>query len=114
MDSIENLHIGNMLKMHIRKNRYFQSALARDLGISEKSVGLYKKRKTMQVDTLIAISRALKYNFLRDIADLLPPDMPPQKTHALQARIDALENENEHLKVQITTLEKALSLVGGR
>lgn len=68
----------------------------------------------MRVGTLFTICQTLHYNFLRDIADLLPPDMPPQKTHALQARIDELENENEHLKVQIATLEKALSLVGGR
>lgn len=112
--SIETLHIGEMLYKHIRQHRYFQSVLARDLGISQKSVWQYKKRKTMRVDTLLNLCQSLNYNFLRDIAALLPADMPPHHAHPLQTRLAELEQQNHELQLQVKTLQEALRLVGSK
>jgi hypothetical protein len=109
---IEAPHIGNMVNSFIRKNKYYQSSWAREAGVSYQTVVRYLKQPTMRVDTLYAISQQLKYNFLREIADTLPPTLPPQAPVDQSAELAALKAENAALKIEIAALEKAIGLMG--
>ena len=103
-----------MLKTHVQKNRLFQSAWARQAGISPKAVANYLKRPTMQIDTMFTICQTLNHNFLREIAGMLPPEMPPQHIPDQSAEIAALQQKVNDLQLQVSTLERALGMVGGR
>ncbi len=105
--------VGKILREFIQQHRLYQSAWARDAGQSAQTVARYLKQDTMQVDTLFAICQHLNHNFLRDIANLLPPEMPPLLPADQTTEVAVLKAENEQLKIQVATLEKALSLVGG-
>lgn len=35
-------HVGNMLNRHVRMNRYYQAALARDIGVRPETVVLHR------------------------------------------------------------------------
>lgn len=104
-------HIGKLLAAFIKKNRLYQSAWARDASISATTIAYYLKQPTMRVDTLFAISQQLKHNFLRDIADTLPPDLPPIAPKDQSAELTALQAENAALKIEIAALEKAIGLM---
>jgi len=114
MNRIEIPDIGKILKAHVKKNRLRQNGWARQEGLNRKSIADYLKRKDMRVGTLFTVCQALNYNFLRDIAAMLPPEMPPQNIHPLQTRVEELEQQNLELQLQVKTLKEALSLVGGR
>lgn len=107
-------HIGNMLRQFITKHRFYQSSWAREAGVTPKTVAKYLKNPSMRIDTLFTISQTLKHNFIREIADMLPPDLAPQKPIDHTETVTALQAEVAQLKVQIATLEKALSLIGGK
>lgn len=107
-------HIGSMLRKYIKTNRLAQSAWARRQGVHHTNVARYLKQSTMQVDTLFTICFALRYNFFKEIAAALPAEMPPATQHESEQQLEALKQENEQLKLQVATLEKALGLVGGR
>lgn len=111
---MEAPHIGNILKQYVAKHRLFQSAWARNAGITPKTVAGYLKHPTMRIDTLFTISQTLKHNFIREVADMLPPDLVPQKPVDQTETVKALQAEIEQLKIQVATLEKALSLIGGK
>lgn len=112
MATIEPPHIGNILKAHVKKYRLRQTGWARQEGLNRKTVGSYLQSKDMQVGTLFSICQALNYNFLKEIAALLPPDMPPATENPLQARINELEKQKSDLELQVKTLKEALELVG--
>jgi len=114
MSRIEAPDIGFIIKSHVKKNRLRQNGWARQEGKSRTTIADYLKRKDMRVGTLFEVCQALNYNFLRDIAAMLPPEMPPQNTHPLQTRVEELEQQNLELQLQVKTLKEALSLVSGR
>ena len=114
MNRIAPPDIGDILKKHVKKHRLRQNGWARQEGKNRRTIAKYLKGKDMHVGTLFTICQALNYNFLRDIAAMLPPEMPPHYTHPLQTRVDELEQQNLELQLQVKTLEKALSLVGGK
>jgi transcriptional regulator with XRE-family HTH domain len=106
------LDIGKMLKDYVKKNRIRQSGWARKAKLNPKTIAKYLKQPTMQIDTLFAICQTLNYNFLKEIAALLPPDMPPATENPLQARLTELEKQKSDLELQVKTLKEALELVG--
>jgi hypothetical protein len=83
--------IGQLLKNHVQAHRLFQSGWARQQGVSRQAIARYLKQPTMRVDTLFVICQTLKYNFLRDIANLLPPQLQPQAPANEQTTITALQ-----------------------
>lgn len=114
---MENLiapDIGKLLKTHVKKHRLYQSAWARKKGINRKTIAKYLKQPSMRVTTLFGICQTLNYNFLKDIAALLPPDMPPHADNPLQTRITELEKEKHDLELQVKTLKEAIELMGGK
>jgi len=114
MSLIQAPEIGPMLRKYVKAKRIYQSGWARKMGFNPKTIARYLKRKTMMIDTLFTISQTLNYNFLREIAELLPADMPPINEHPLQARVTELEQQNHDLQLQVKTLKEALSLMSGK
>lgn len=110
----ESPHTGSMLRKFIKTNRYSQAAWAHRQGVKPLAIARYLKRPTMRIDTLFAVCHALNYNFFKQIADALPAEMPPATQHENEQQLQTLKQENEQLKLQVATLEKALGLVGGR
>jgi hypothetical protein len=74
--------------------------------------GFCKKPNT-SIATLFKSSQILNYNFFADIAAMLP-QLPHANSEIHNPQLDALQKENETLKIQIETLREALILVGGR
>lgn len=107
-------NIGQMLKKHVRKYRLFQSGWARQQGVTPKTIGTYLKNPTMRIDTLFLICQVLEYNFFTEIAQQLPDKMLPRVQHESEEQLEVLKQENEQLKLQVVTLEKALGLIAGR
>ncbi len=106
--------IGKMLSDFIDKNKIAQSWWSRAQDVNYKTVTRYLKSPTMKLETLYEICQILEYNFIREIADTLPDDMPPTKPIDLAEKVAELEKRNAELTLQVATLEKALSLVGGK
>lgn len=104
-------HLGDMLKAHVKKYRLRQSGWARQEGLNRATVAKYLKQKDMRVGTLLSICQALNYNFLRQIANLLPPDTPPLADNPLQARVTELEKQNSDLQLQLKTMERTIELM---
>jgi hypothetical protein len=102
-------HIGEMLKKHCKEKRIYKAAWARHQKVNHATIFGYFKKKTMQVSTLFTISQVMKYNFIRQIADALPPEFPPHAANPLQAEVDALKKENEKLKDEIAVLRSVIN-----
>ena len=108
---IEAPHIGNILKEFVKRNRIFQSAWARDAGVTPQTTAKYLKQPSLQVDTLFAVCQQLNYNFFEQIAAQLN-HLPPSNTPIPNADFEALQKENETLKIQVATLKEAIGLMG--
>ena len=102
--------IGPIVARYFKEKRTYKSALSRKLGVRPQTVLDYRKKKTMQTQTIWSLSLALKHNFLKDLADQLPKEFtsfsPPDTT--LQDRISVLEKENELLHAQLSILMEVM------
>lgn len=105
-------HIGQTLKQYVDDNRLSQAAWARRANVNADTVAKYLKRPSMRVDTLMAVCEQLEYNFLRDIANTLPPTLPPLAPKDQTMELAALQAENAALKIEIAALERAIGLMG--
>lgn len=101
-------HIGTMLKTYVKKKRISQAAWARAQGIRDATVMRYFKHPDMRIHTLITISKVLKYNFLKDLLDTVPADLPPFTENVLEQQVGELQLENEKLKEQVELLKEVL------
>ncbi|HEY4784793.1 MAG TPA: hypothetical protein VIH57_02035 [Bacteroidales bacterium] len=85
----------------MKRNHVSKVDMARQLQISPSSVQGMLGRPTLQVQKLAELSEIFKYNFFREIADMLPYAEPASATvtndakekDELQERIKALEME---------------------
>ena len=107
-------HIGKILRAFVDKKKIPQSWWSRQAGVSEKTIATYLKNPTIRLDTLFKICQQLEYNFIREIADALPDNLPPEKVIDQSAKIAELEKRNTELTNEVATLKEALRLVGGR
>lgn len=103
-------HVGNMLNRHVRMNRYYQAALARDIGVRPETVANFLRRPDNKVSYIWRICHALNYNFLADLAALLPPTMP-SAPNAKDARIAELEKELQQRTTERDTLQRVLEIL---
>lgn len=100
-------HIGTMIAKYIRKNRFYRSAMARDMSIRRESLDYLLKRPDSRVSNLWKMSYALNYNFLADIAVQLPAQMPCQP-NAKDKRIAELEKQVQELTTECNTLQRVV------
>jgi DNA-binding XRE family transcriptional regulator len=104
---IEPPHIGKMLNNYIRRNRYYQSALARDIGVRPETISDFLKRPDNKISNLWKVCFALNYNFLSDLAAKLPPAMPCAPTPKDQ-RMAELEKQVQELTAECQTLQRVV------
>jgi DNA-binding Xre family transcriptional regulator len=109
-EATEAPHVGHMLNSHMRKHRYYKSALARDIGMNYETVVNFMRRPDIKVSYLWRICNALNYNFLAELAALLPPDMP-SPPNAKDARIAELETQVQQLTTERDTLQRVLEIL---
>jgi DNA-binding Xre family transcriptional regulator len=109
-EATEAPHVGHMLNSHMRKHRYYKSALARDIGMNYETVVNFMRRPDIKVSYLWRICHALNYNFLADLATLLPPDMPSAPT-TKDTRIAELETQLQQLTTERDTLQRVLEIL---
>ena len=107
MENKTPIHIGKRLREYVTEKRIFQANWGRAQGIKPRTIARYLKSEHMKVATLFRICQVLKYNFIREIADQLPPELPPHTPNPLQQRMDELEKENEKLKLLVETWKEA-------
>ena len=113
MDSSQkNINTGKMLNEYMEKNFITRANLGRKIGRLAISISQYTQRDSIQTNTLLMISHALKHNFFRDIADLLPQTYSRTKPEDLtllnekDQQIAQLQEENKVLKIQNDLLMK--------
>ena len=103
-------HIGRRLRKYVTEKRLFQSAWARAQGVNNVTIARYFKRETMKITTLFTISQVLKYNFIREIADQLPAELPPHAENPLAAENEKLKKEIEWLQLLVETWKEAAGI----
>ncbi|MEP7169628.1 MAG: hypothetical protein ABI855_09695 [Bacteroidota bacterium] len=104
--SEKEVHIGKMLRKHLDEKRYNQAGLARREGWKARNIAYYFKKPTIQVSQLIRLCHGFRYNFLRQLADQLPAEFPPQPENPLEQRLNELEKENELLKIELSVWKR--------
>jgi len=113
--SKNNINIGKMLTQYMMKNKLTKSELALLINKHRVTVMKYTENESMQTNTLIDISYALKHNFLQDVANGLPIDFTSNKPidpervaqeEAQNTLIAQLKEENNTLRIQNELLMK--------
>jgi hypothetical protein len=100
-------HIGQLLRKYVNEKRIHQRAWARHQGVQPHFISRYLRRPEMKISTLFTISLILKNNFLREIADMLPPEIPSRTDRLLQEN-ENLKKENERLRTELELLKDIL------
>ena len=114
MGKIPAPHIGQLLKAYTSKQRISYSSWRQTAGKDYSTVFRYHKRASLQMDTLFEISQTLGHNFLREIADMLPATIPPERIPDQHQRVLEQEQRIKELELQVATLKEALGLIGGK
>ena len=107
------LHTGQLLKQRLRERGVSAAELGRRLGRGRETIRRFFKNPTIQTSILLEISTALHYNFFKDLAALLPPDVPPalpDNTAPLLQKIAELEKELEVQKALVQELKDMLRI----
>lgn len=102
--------------------RHFNATdIARKLGISHSSVAGMLNRETLQIQRLVDLSHALKYNFFREIASTLDYDEPRIGKDIMQEQeakhkqeVEQLKEEIKRLEIKVEVLEEVLEKVVGK
>lgn len=113
---MQKIDVMQMVVHEIAKQNKTASDISRNMHKPYATVIGSLSRSTLQVERLVEFSEALKYNFFRQIADMLPYENPVVKTHnslyeeeilGLKEKLKVLEIENTILKDTIKTLAGA-------
>jgi hypothetical protein len=80
----KKVHIGKLIQTFIKENHINVAQLARDIHKTRQNLYDVYKREDIEVKLLLAISDALKHNFMEDIC-------PTKKNNDVDLVVDALK-----------------------
>lgn len=106
----ESPNIGQILNNHVRRNRFHQSALARNIGVRSETIANFLRRPDNRISYIWRICFALNYNFFADIAAKLPATMRCAPT-AKDERIAELEKEMQQLRTERDILQGVIDVL---
>lgn len=89
--AVLNLHIGRLIKTVFGRSGMTVSDFARLLNCERTNIYTIFKRKSIDVELLINISKILKYNFFEDI--LKETDLNVKTTHDINIRLQDCPDE---------------------
>lgn len=100
--AVLNLHIGRLIKTVFERSGMTVSEFARRLNCERTNIYTIFKRRTIDVELLINISKILNYNFFEDI--LKETNLNIKTTHDINIRIQ--DCPKEKIKIFEELLEK--------
>ena len=107
-----------MIKREMKQRRLPIIELAKRIGLHSTTVHGMLGRKTIQVQKLVDLCDAFKYNFFREIAEQLPYEQPifddvfKQKEAAFTEEINRLKEENKTLNIKVDVLNGVIEKIG--
>lgn len=99
-------HIGAMVQREMERQNLTPTQLGRMLGVKSNAVTNYFKSRSMQAGLVLALSRALNYDFFTEVLDGLPADFPRKKDGENLNKIAELETEIADLKKENALLKE--------
>lgn len=100
--AVLNLHIGRLVKTVFERSGMTVSDFARQLNCERTNVYTIFKRRTIDVELLVNISKILEYNFFEDV--LKETDLDQKTTYDLNINIRLQDCPEE----KITTIKEFL------
>jgi len=100
-------HIGQLLRSYIKGRAITQAEWAKKQGVKPHFISRYLARPEIKISTLFTISLILNNNFFREIAEMLPAEMPSRNNKFI-AEMENLKKENERLKSEVELLKDLL------
>ena len=102
--AVFNLHIGQLIKTVFKRSGMTVSDFARQLNCERTNVYTIFKRRTIDVELLVNISKILEYNFFEDV--LKETDLDQKPTYYLNINIRLQDCPEEKMALLKEFLEK--------
>lgn len=102
--AVYNLHIGQLIKTVFERSGMTVSDFARQLNCERTNVYTIFKRRTIDVELLVNISKILEYNFFEDV--LKETDLDQKPTYYLNINIRLQDCPEEKMALLKEFLEK--------
>lgn len=93
--AVLDLHIGQLIRTVFERNGMTVSEFARQLNCERTNIYTIFKRKSIDVELLINISKILKYNFFEDV--LKETDLNTKTTHDINIKLQDCSEEKINL-----------------
>ena len=103
--AVFNLHIGQLIKTVFERSGMSVSEFARQLNCERTNVYTIFKRRTIDVELLVNISKVLEYNFFEDV--LKETNLNTKTTHDININIRLQDCPEE----KITTIKEFLEKI---
>ena len=89
--AVFNLHIGQLIKTVFERSGMTVSDFARQLNCERTNVYTIFKRRTIDVELLVNISKVLEYNFFEDV--LKETNLNTKTTHDINIKLQDCSEE---------------------
>lgn len=89
--AVFDLHIGQLIKTVFERSGMTVSEFARQLNCERTNIYTIFKRKSIDVELLINISKILKYNFFEDV--LKETNLNPKTTYDINIKLQDCSDE---------------------
>lgn len=84
METLEKIHIGKLIEEQMKLKKYSTAKLADELGCKRQNVYDIFRRKSIDTDLLVKISKLLEYDFL----DIVYGPLMPNRTIHVEMTFD--------------------------